>query len=276
MLGSHPSARGAPRPTQIAPLLTAGEVDEGLQRGEFEAFFQPTVEIKSGQAEGAEALARWRHPTKGLIYPDLFIPVVESSGLMDELTRKMTRDAASNCHAWREAGFDMTVSVNLSPGLLSDLSLADRMTALVKDSGLEARHVTFEITESTAASELGKELENLARLRMKGFGLSIDDFGTGHSSMERLTRIPFTELKIDQSFVKGASRHPSRRAVVESSLELARKLGIAAVAEGVDKRAEWDLLLGLGCTLAQGYFLAQPMEATAFGEWLAVRRQDTA
>jgi EAL domain-containing protein (putative c-di-GMP-specific phosphodiesterase class I) len=94
--------------------------------------------------------------------------------------------------------------------------------------------------------------------------------------MERLTRIPFTELKIDQSFVKGASRHPSRRAVVESSLELARKLGIAAVAEGVDKRAEWDLLLGLGCTLAQGYFLAQPMEATAFGDWLAVRRQDTA
>jgi EAL domain-containing protein (putative c-di-GMP-specific phosphodiesterase class I) len=132
------------------------------------------------------------------------------------------------------------------------------------------------VTESAATSDLGRALENLSRLRMKGFGLSIDDYGTGYSSMERLTRMPFTELKIDQTFVKHAATHPSSRAVLESSLEMALKLGIVAVAEGVESRSEWELLRTLECPLAQGYFLARPMDSSEFLAWARTRRPEIA
>jgi len=168
------------------------------------------------------------------------------------------------------------VSVNLSLASLEEMSLADRMVNLVVSQGLEVRHVIFEVTESAAATDVGRVLENLTRLRMKGFGLSIDDYGTGYSSMERLSRGPFTELKIDQGFVRDAVTQPSRRAMLESSLEVARKLRIPAVAEGVENQAQWDLLRSLDCPMAQGYFIARPMEAGEFLQWAAMRKAATA
>jgi EAL domain-containing protein (putative c-di-GMP-specific phosphodiesterase class I)/AmiR/NasT family two-component response regulator len=266
----------AQQPNVAETVFTAEEIAQGVHAHQFEVYFQPKVEIKSREIRGAEALVRWRHPDKGLILPKAFLETVEETGLIDELTREIVTDAARNCREWRSGGIDMTVSVNLSILSLSDATLADRMTALVKDAGLECRHVTFEITESAAARELGTKLENLSRLRMKGFGLSIDDYGTGYSSLQRLSRVPFTELKIDQSFVKNASTLASNRALVESSLELAQKLGITAVAEGVDSHADWELLLALGCPLAQGYLIARPMQAGEFTEWVTARRRDTA
>jgi EAL domain-containing protein (putative c-di-GMP-specific phosphodiesterase class I) len=128
--------------------------------------------------------------------------------------------------------------------------------------------VTLEITETAAATHLGKVLENLSRLRMRGFGLAIDDYGTGYSSMQQLVRIPFTELKIDQTFVRNAPDQPSSRAMLESSLEMVGKLGIAAVAEGVESRAEMRLLTELGCPLAQGYYIARPMAGPDFLRWM--------
>jgi EAL domain-containing protein (putative c-di-GMP-specific phosphodiesterase class I)/AmiR/NasT family two-component response regulator len=259
----------ADAPLERASLaFSPAEVAKGIERGEFEAFFQPKVDMGSRRLIGAEAYARWRHPQKGIVGPGAFIGLLESNGLIEQLTWTMLRSATRHCQLWQKAGSDATVSVNLSPALLSDVTAAARMLAVVESEGVGPERVIFEVTESVAASDPGHALENLSRLRMMGFGLSIDDYGTGYSSMQLLSRVPFTELKIDQSFVKGALTEPSSRAVLESSLEMSRKLGIAAVAEGIETQAQWDLLRGLGCPLAQGYFIARPMDAGEFLDWV--------
>ena len=256
--------------------VTAQEIGEALADGRFEPYFQPKVEVVKGRVRGAEALARWRHPEHGLLHPREFIEAVEEHGYMDALTEAMLRAAARSCLEWREAGLDMTVSVNLSVASLRNFALAEKMTAIVGEAGLAPRDVIFEVTESTAARELGPKLENLARLRMKGFGLSLDDYGTGYSSLQRLSRVPFTEIKIDQTFVQGASSTASGRTFIESTLELARSLGVGAVAEGVETREDWELLLATGCPLAQGYHVARPMAAEEFLAWVVSRRQISA
>jgi EAL domain-containing protein (putative c-di-GMP-specific phosphodiesterase class I)/CheY-like chemotaxis protein len=265
-----PAAGRHARPAAVESL-SAGEIADGLRSGQFEAFFQPKIDMVTGKVKGAEANARWRHPARGLVMPSSFISVLEASRLIDSLTETVLKSGAANCRRWREAGCQMSVSVNLSLVMLSDTGLADRMRAIVETEGLEAQHVIFEVTESAAAGNLGKALENLSRLRMKGFGLSIDDYGTGYSSMERLARVPFTELKIDKSFVQNAAGDASSRAMLESSLEMAQKLRITAVAEGVESQAQWDMLRGLGCPLAQGYLIAKPMDAFGFMDWMRVR-----
>ncbi len=269
LLALHEPARQAP--VLAARAVSPTEMAEGLRRGEFEPFFQPKVDLAGAQFRGAEAIARWRHPTRGLLVAAAFIPSLESNGLIERLTELILKSAAHNCQLWGSSGFDSAVSVNLSLTMLSDATLADRMLAVVEAEGLDASHVTFEVTESAAAANLGKALENVSRLRMKGFGLAIDDYGTGFSSMERLARVPFTELKIDKSFVQNAPTQPSSRAMVESCLEVAQKLEIAAVAEGIESQAQWDLLRTLGCPFGQGFFIAKPMDAGAFLDWLRVR-----
>jgi EAL domain-containing protein (putative c-di-GMP-specific phosphodiesterase class I)/CheY-like chemotaxis protein len=264
LLASYRPARQRARPS-IEHIPTS-EMARAVKEGQFEAFFQPKVDVATGRMKGAEANARWRHPTHGLIAPAAFITTLEATGLIDALTQSILKSAAANCMRWRGAGLDVSVSVNLSLTMLSDTGLADRMRGLVEAEGLEARHVIFEVTESAAAGDLGKALENLSRLRMKGFGLSIDDYGTGYSSMERLARVPFTELKIDKSFVQNAEA--SSRAMLESSLEMAQKLRITAVAEGVESEEQLEMLRGLGCPLAQGYFIAKPMDSFAFMDWI--------
>jgi EAL domain-containing protein (putative c-di-GMP-specific phosphodiesterase class I) len=256
-----------------APSFSVDEIAAGLEQDEFEPFFQAKVATNEPLARGAEALARWRHPVQGIIRPQFFIESMEASGLIEALTQVMVAGAARNCKSWRDTGADVTVSINLSLKSLHDVTVADRLASLVEQQGLEAQHVIFEVTETAAASELGRALENLSRLRMKGFGLSIDDYGTGYSSMERLTRIPFTELKIDQTFVKSATTRPASLAALESSLEMAAKLGIEAVAEGVESGIEWDLVRRLGCPLAQGYFVARPMDASEFMTWVLTRER---
>lgn len=248
--------------------FTLEEIAAGLKNDEFEPFFQPKIELATGQVKGAEALARWRHPRHGIVAPCAFITPLEDNGLIDELTWVMLRKTAALCGAWRAAGMDVTVSVNLSLKSLGDIHLADVVTEYVRGENLEPRHMILEVTESAATVDVGKALENLARLRLKRFGLSIDDYGTGYSSMQQLTRIAFTELKIDQSFVMNATKENSARIILESSLDMAKKLSITAVAEGVETQADWDLLRQLGCGLAQGYFIARPMEHAAFPDWV--------
>ncbi len=248
------------------------EILEGLRQRQFEPYFQPKIDLASGAIRGAEALARWRHPDKGIVPPMAFIQSLEESGHIDELTLAMLKMAANHCRLWREGGLDASVSVNLSLKSLADVKLADRITQLVQSQQLDPRHVVLEVTESAAATHLGSALENLSRLRMKGFGLSIDDYGTGYSSMQQLSRIAFSELKIDQIFVRNASHQESSRVILETSLDMARRLNIVAVAEGVETRAEWDLLHSLGCAQAQGYFVATPMAAEEFNAWARVWR----
>jgi EAL domain-containing protein (putative c-di-GMP-specific phosphodiesterase class I) len=156
------------------------------------------------------------------------------------------------------------VSVNLSLASLADTTLADQITLIVKSTGLSLHDMTLEVTETVAMTDVAPALENLTRLRMHGFGLSIDDYGTGFSSMQQLTRVPFTELKIDQSFIRGFAANSRLRPVVESSVEMARRLNIKSVAEGAETQEDWDALKAIGCDLVQGYFIGRPMDEDAF------------
>lgn len=259
-----------------APVFGLDEMIEGLDNDEFEPFFQPKVEVATGRLVGAEALARWRHPRKGVVPPFVpplaFIKPFEDNGQIDRLTWIMLDKAARSCREWRRAGVNITVSVNLSLQTLVDVTLADRLTQLVRDRGLEPRDLVLEVTESARLAHMGNALENLSRLRMKGFGLSIDDYGTGYSSLQQLTRIAFTEIKIDGSFVRNASTQEAGLVVLESSLAMARKLKISAVAEGVETDADWRLLERLGWDVAQGYFIAKPLPGEDFLGWAGKRR----
>jgi EAL domain-containing protein (putative c-di-GMP-specific phosphodiesterase class I) len=268
LLNGHKPALVKPNdPAAAGAVFTHEEIAAGLKQDEFEPFFQPKVTLATGQIVGAEALARWRHPQKGIIAPHAFIKQLEDNGLIDDLTWVMLKKAAACCSTWRSAGLEATVSVNLSLRSLTDVKIAKHVTEIVRSQNLDPRHMVLEVTESAATTDTGRALENLARLRLKGFGLSIDDYGTGYSSMQQLTRIAFTELKIDQSFVANAARQQSARVILESSLDMAKKLNITAVAEGVETQADWDLLRQLGCGLAQGYLIAKPIEAWAYMNW---------
>jgi EAL domain-containing protein (putative c-di-GMP-specific phosphodiesterase class I)/CheY-like chemotaxis protein len=262
------SVATASRATSLPePAFGLEEIVEGIGKNEFEPYFQPKINVATGRIRGVEALARWRHPVHGVIRPARFVPALEASTQLDALTMMMLGKALGCCRTWRAAGIDASVSLNLSLTSLHDVTLADRVMEGVAASAVDARHLILEVTETAAASELGKVLENLSRLRMNGCGLAIDDYGTGCSSMQQLTRIPFTELKIDQSFVRNAPARISSRAMLESSLEMSRKLGIVAVAEGVETAQEAALVQSLGCDLIQGHYVAAPMKASDFLRW---------
>jgi len=247
-----------------APRFSLEQILDGLKQKQFEPFFQPKVDLRTGRTIGAEALARWRHPEHGVVSPYEFIATLEQSGNLDQLTYLMLEAAAKACHAWRARGRELSVSVNLSLTSLTDASLAERITQIVRSPGFDPKHMILEITETAAMTEVAPALENLSRLRMRGFGLSVDDYGTGFSSLKQLTRVPFTELKVDQGFVTGCGGNPASRAIVESSVEMARRLGIKSVAEGVETQSDWDVLKAPGCDLAQGYFIAKPMDGDSF------------
>lgn len=269
LIAMHWQTRAKPEKTpQGSPSFTLQQVMKGLEGEQFEPYYQPKIDLKTRKVTGAEALARWRHPYGGVVLPYAFISLLEEAGQISELTWLMLAKSARDCRNWRDAGLDLDVSVNISVKLLEDPAIADAITWQVTHQGLDPKHVILEITESAAMSSVGHVLENLVRLRMKGFGLSIDDYGTGYSSMQQLTRIPFTELKIDQSFVLHAVHQQSSRMILESSLEMARKLGITSVAEGAETAEDWNLLRDAGCDLVQGYFIAKPMKSSEFPGWV--------
>lgn len=269
LISLHWQARAKPEKAQKgSPSFTLQQVLKGLEAEQFEPYYQPKIELKTRRVTGAEALARWRHPYGGIVLPYAFISLLEEAGQIAELTWLMLAKSARDCRSWRDAGLDLNVSVNISVKLLEDPAIADAITWQVTHQGLEPKHVILEITESAAMSSVGHVLENLVRLRMKGFGLSIDDYGTGYSSLQQLTRIPFTELKVDHSFVMHAAHQESSRMILESSLEMARKLNITSVAEGAETAEDWNLLRECGCDLAQGFFVARPMKSADFPDWV--------
>jgi EAL domain-containing protein (putative c-di-GMP-specific phosphodiesterase class I)/FixJ family two-component response regulator len=267
-LASMPAQVPSRRAAAAPPSFTCEQIRHGLENDQFEPFFQPKVTMATSDVMGAEALARWRHPELGIVAPSAFVPHLEESGGIELLLFKILEKAARFACTARDAGHAITIAVNLSIRSLDSATLAHDITDIVRRSGAEPRDVVLEITESSATTDVGLAIENLARLRMLGFGLSIDDYGTGYSSMEQLSRIPFTELKIDQSFVSHAGRQESAKVILGSSLEMARRLKINAVAEGVETRANWDLLKELGCDIAQGYYIARPMPASDFLRWM--------
>ncbi|RXR04383.1 EAL domain-containing response regulator [Pseudoxanthomonas composti] len=256
-----PETAEAPGESTMAQMLR-----EAVQRGQIEVAYQPKVDMRSGRVGGVEALARWRHPSLGPIAPDRFIAVAEREGLIHALTAGVADQAMARLAAWKRAGFALTLALNLSPSMLQNADLLDELLGLVRRHDLSPSEVVLEITESSLVS--GSALGMLARLRLQGFGLSLDDYGTGFSSLQQLTRIPFTELKIDRSFVHGAHRSRNLRTVLESALDLAQRLELRSVAEGIETVEDWTLLQELGCDVAQGYLLSRPLAGGALHAWL--------
>jgi EAL domain-containing protein (putative c-di-GMP-specific phosphodiesterase class I)/AmiR/NasT family two-component response regulator len=254
-------------PVAAKAAFSLEEIMQAVSQRQFEPFFQPKVDFKTGRIVGAEALARWNHPRLGVIAPYAFIPLLEQAGELDELTFLMLEKSVAACRIQHETGYPVSISVNLSLTSLTDTRLADRITKMVRAGGVDPHHIVLEITESAAMTDVAPAQENLARLRMHGFVLSIDDYGTGYASMQQITRIAFSELKIDQSFVKDFASNQALRVIVESSIEMAHKLRVKSVAEGVETQQDWDTLKGMGCDIAQGYFIARPMNLSAFVEF---------
>ncbi len=254
------------------PAFELEEIVEGLQNDEFEPFFQPKVSLASGRVTGAEALARWRHPQEGVVLPAAFLAPLEESGKIDLLTGIMVRRAAAFCRQWHAAGSpEATVSVNLSMKSLADVHLAERITELARAGGLEPKFMILEVTESSTSSDSGAALETLSRLRMKGFGLSIDDYGSDSASIQPLTRIAFTELKINRTLVANALTHQTAEIVLDSSLSMAKRLNISSVCAGIETEAQRLFVRQLGCEVAQGYLIGRPMKEERFMEWLKER-----
>lgn len=262
----HPHTKTAKKP----PLETvcATELEEAISQNKIEPYFQPKVSASNQRIESAEVLARWHHPEKGYLPPISFIPIAEEHNLIDSLTHSIIAQSFKHLGRWIKQGYHFSIAINLSADSLTRVDLPEVFANFAKENGVPCNQIIFEITEGRLMKNLTTSLEILTRLRLKGFGLSIDDFGTGYSSMAQLTQIPFTELKIDQAFVHGAHQNASAKAVLESSAELARKLDMKIVAEGVEDQDDWDSVVTVGVDLVQGYFIAKPMSANDFEEWL--------
>ncbi len=248
-------------------LRPLAEIKAAIAAGQFEPFFQPKVYMHTCKLAGVEALMRWRHPEQGLIQPGAFIPVMEANDLISDVTFVLIEAALACSRRWRAQGLQTPIAVNLSVHSLKDTSLPDRLMDMVAAAGLDSDALVLEVTETVAMTDLGHSLETLARLRMKGFGLSIDDYGTGFSSMQQLTRVPFSELKIDQVFVTGAGKQDILQALLGTSVTMAKQLKLKSVAEGVESAQDWETAARLGCDVAQGYFIGRPMPHDELIPW---------
>ncbi len=245
--------------------LAAEDVRRALAGNEFYVEYQPIVPVTAEGAvrpvRRAEALVRWRHPARGLIGPDAFIPLVERSGLATDLTERVLAAALDQIVAWDRAGREMSVAINLAQSSLQELDLPDRLARQVGTAGIAPERIAFEVTETTAMENTTLSLDVLGRVRLKGFGLSIDDFGTGYSSLIELYRMPFDTLKIDKSFVQETDRSEEARVIVRSLADLAHNLGLTVCAEGVERPEHLVLVGEAGCEAAQGYLFSRPVAA---------------
>jgi EAL domain-containing protein (putative c-di-GMP-specific phosphodiesterase class I) len=242
--------------------VSTTDLELALARRELQVFYQPKARYTPEgrwNIEGVEALARWKHPMRGFIPPPVFIAIAESSGLIRELTEQVVDMALRQTAAWHDQGLDLSMAINLSPRLLNDRSFPDVAERIAAQYGIDPRHITFEITESAAMSDPDTTMDVLTRLRVKNFGLSIDDFGTGYSSLKQLYLMPFSELKIDISFVRDVCHRDEARVMVETMVLLAHKLGLTTCAEGVETQEALDFLAQAKCDRVQGYLIGKPM-----------------
>ncbi len=264
--------------------VNARELTRGLAQREMVLAYQPKIECVSGKLAGFEALVRWNHPQRGILMPQHFIPFAEQNDFIDDLTDLVLDEAlrwfarfarAQDMHLSVNMAAprapDPSLSVNLSPKNLSTLRFADRVTALCEELSLDARSLFFELTETSAMEDPVASLDQLTQLRIKGFNLSIDDFGTGFSSMLQLVRLPFSEIKVDKSFVINAMQSEESRTIIRSIVDLGQSLGLRVTAEGVEDGETLAYLTGLGCDLAQGYYIGRPMWAKDIPGWLEGR-----
>ncbi len=251
-----------------ARLALFGELRRGLDRGELELHYQPMVYLADRRAAGVEALVRWRHPVRGMLTPPDFLPVVQQSYLMREVTAFVIETAVAQAALWRQAGFDLQVSINVSGRDLLDTGLADVIEQCLARHNVPPDALVLEIDERVLTSEPAHAVATAEALADIGVALSLDDFGTGYSSLLRLKRLPFSEVKVDSSFIGRMLESPDDEVVVKSILDLAAALGIRSVAEGVESAEVARALLAMGCVAAQGWYFGRPMNAASATAWL--------
>jgi len=253
---------------QTNTKFTRNDVRRCIAKNEIVVFYQPKIDIESLQFVSAESLVRWQHPEMGILGPGTFLPLVEELDMIGTMTTLIVEKAFEQANKWKKLGISPNLAINISARSFSDLKLPEQMLALTNKYHIAPSKITFEITESWKTNDPISALDIMTRLRLKGFNLSIDDFGTGYSSMTQLKEAPFTELKLDQSFVRGAASDSDARIIVETCIALGQRLGLHVVAEGVETQSDWDLVSELGCNEAQGYFVARPMPGSNIPSWL--------
>lgn len=258
----------------VLPVVpaTEEEVRQALAGHQLHTYFQPKFNLQTGEVCSAEALARWHHPFKGVLPPSVFMPVIERCGLLDELMFQQLETCLRLQRQALNQDFALNVSLNLHAGQLIKPELTSRIQSTLAAHDLPGSGLTFELAETGLLEEPAISLESLVRLRMMGCSLSIDDFGAGFSSLQRLCQLPFNEIKLDGEFVRGLEHEPRRRAVISSTLALGEALGMSVVIEGVETEEQRKVLLGLGCKQGQGYLCARPMSAASLLNWLELRR----
>jgi len=256
-------------PARPAPYcVTVAELRAATAQRQWVLHYQPQVSLRTGALIGMEALLRWNHPEYGLIPPGEFIALAEDCGEIDAITYWVARNALQQRLRWQAEGLDLRISLNISMENLRAANFWREICAIVRDCGATPQEVALEITESRIGPASPIPLENLIRLRLQRFTLSIDDFGTGQSTLAQLRDVPFNELKIDRGFVCGARNNQVIRPILEGSLGIAKRMEMTAVAEGVESEQDWTLLRELGCDLAQGYFIGRAMSVARVLEWL--------
>jgi EAL domain-containing protein (putative c-di-GMP-specific phosphodiesterase class I)/DNA-binding NarL/FixJ family response regulator len=267
----HPDTHPLIRSHGELTPVSAQELATAITERKLVPYYQPKFQLASGEAHSVEMLARWLRPGRGQVSPAQFIPLAETHALIHDLTLSLIEQALADASRWHADGHALSIAINLSPLLLSQPHFLGDAIDLVDQFQVPPDKIIWEITESALVADIPTALGLLVRMRLKGFGLSIDDYGTGFSSMQQLSRIPFTELKVDRTFVHGASKRPRLQTILQSALDLAHKLNLRTVAEGIEETADLELLRQLGCESAQGYLLAKPMSADAMLTWLAQR-----
>jgi EAL domain-containing protein (putative c-di-GMP-specific phosphodiesterase class I) len=261
------SVPSVPQAASRAFEVTRAQLQEAFDEDRLLVHFQPQVSVGTGEVIGVEALVRWHDPATGLIPPEMFVEVAEVAGLALPLTWRVIEKTAQHAAAF-SSPWNLSVSVNLPPAALTDIAFPDAVIEHLAGTALTPARMTFEVTETSVAAEPVAALDILTRLRLKGFSLAIDDFGTGYSSLEQLRRMPFSELKIDKTFVRRMDRDPASRAIVEHCVLLGHDLGLTVVAEGAETPEAWRALTDIGCDVIQGFFVMRPAPAEEVAAWL--------
>ncbi|MDI2591051.1 EAL domain-containing response regulator [Pseudomonas sp. 681] len=262
-----------PRSAAQVEFASEWAVRRALAEQQLHAWYQPKFNLQTGEVCGVEVLCRWLHPFKGVVSPAQFMPVLERCGLMDELLFGQLDQALNLQQQARSRGFALNMAFNLQAAQLANGELASTIKSILSRHATRGASLTFELTESGLLEAPATSLESLVRLRMMGCRLSIDDFGAGFSSLQRLCQLPFNEIKLDAEFVRTLEHEPRCRAVISSTLALGETLGMSVVIEGIETDAQRQQLLALGCTQGQGYWYARPMSGDDLLHWLQ-RRDD--
>jgi EAL domain-containing protein (putative c-di-GMP-specific phosphodiesterase class I) len=268
LLNNFASVNDNAETTTPDPVVSALELHEGIEKGQIIPFFQPRVEISTHKIVGIEALARWQHPNKGLIMPNTFIPLAEENGMIAELGNAMLDCSIKQGAVWLADGLELKLAINVTAIEMEDISFPDRLTSLAKTHGFPLTYLVLELTESHLMENMHLTLDTLIRLRLKNVTLSVDDFGTGYSNLGKIKRAPFSELKIDRSFIQEGVKDEEGRVILEASILMGKKLGLTVVTEGIETFEEWDMASALGADEVQGFLVAKPMPAKEVPEWV--------